>query len=590
MKFLLAVSINHQELKEKIVYQLGEIGEYFKIIDSYVRLFPEIDMVEHVCGVYEHFNVFLQLSISWCKENALGKSRCLFLAAVLMRVPLVKFFKNVALPYEARIKPTIDDLNKYMRRITDRVDIHNTHRLAIMQYDITALIAILDDSRRLQVDSHSVIAQLLQGIALDQKKQANQPFELAPSVTYPEMKDSMSNTDSLPKEQPNTSFNPFPDPLLTSQHLKDYAIQSIQLEVNQSYVALDLPNKPEVKAWTNSNAPALLWIDGFANSHASKWTTEFSIDVLFGAERQRSIVLFYFGDAASGDTSGSGSDYFASPKAIIHSFIIQLLRQDSYLAEEQAEWLTPQRWIEAHRSTKAAWNLLHYLLESLSPEGRIIYLIIDSIDALSNLNNRSCDLRSFLRRLSALVTLSTPGETTGSNITLPIKILLTSVTSSVHPLLFPPAAAGSLPSHSIVHIPQTFGQHNVPQAPVHLRQPSAKRLVRLPNSDDEFGLKPADSFGFSDDEQGDDLVFSSDDGNACTDSRSINQREEKMEIEIGVQNRMAQHSVCTVDKMTARRESGSSEELDFSENEADNALKAKQHIDDIQFSSSEEEI
>ena len=73
MKFLLAVSVNHQELKEKIVYHLTEIGEHFKIIDSYVRLFPEADMVEHVCGVYDNFNQFLQLSIDWCKENALGK-------------------------------------------------------------------------------------------------------------------------------------------------------------------------------------------------------------------------------------------------------------------------------------------------------------------------------------------------------------------------------------------------------------------------------------------------------------------------------------------------------------------------------------
>ena len=73
MKFLLAVSVNHQELREKIVYHLAEIGEHFKIIDSYVRLFPEADMVEHVCGVYDNFNQFLQLSIDWCKENALGK-------------------------------------------------------------------------------------------------------------------------------------------------------------------------------------------------------------------------------------------------------------------------------------------------------------------------------------------------------------------------------------------------------------------------------------------------------------------------------------------------------------------------------------
>ena len=73
MKFLLAVSVNHQELKGKILYHLAEIGEQFKIVDSYVRLFSEADMVEHVYGVYDNFNQFLRLSIEWCKENTLGK-------------------------------------------------------------------------------------------------------------------------------------------------------------------------------------------------------------------------------------------------------------------------------------------------------------------------------------------------------------------------------------------------------------------------------------------------------------------------------------------------------------------------------------
>ena len=73
MKFLLAVSVNHQELKGKILYHLAEIGEQFKIVDSYVRLFSEADMVEHVCGVYDNFNQFLRLSIEWCKEHTLGK-------------------------------------------------------------------------------------------------------------------------------------------------------------------------------------------------------------------------------------------------------------------------------------------------------------------------------------------------------------------------------------------------------------------------------------------------------------------------------------------------------------------------------------
>ena len=74
MKFLLAVSVNHQELREKIIDNLAEIGEQFKIVDTYVRMFPEEDMVEHVCNAHADFLTFLQLSIDWCKENAIGWS------------------------------------------------------------------------------------------------------------------------------------------------------------------------------------------------------------------------------------------------------------------------------------------------------------------------------------------------------------------------------------------------------------------------------------------------------------------------------------------------------------------------------------
>ncbi len=74
MKFLLAVSVNHQELKEKITEHLADIGEQFKTIDSYVRTFPETEMVDHVIGAYNSFLSFLQLSIDWCRENGFGQS------------------------------------------------------------------------------------------------------------------------------------------------------------------------------------------------------------------------------------------------------------------------------------------------------------------------------------------------------------------------------------------------------------------------------------------------------------------------------------------------------------------------------------
>lgn len=510
-----------------------------------------------------------------------------FFAIVLIYVTSVKFFKNVALPYEARIKPTIDELNNHMRKIKERVDVHNTHRLAAVQYDISALVGILDDTRRLQVNSHAAIAQLLQGIASDQKKEVDQRIEPTPDDISARIKDAMSSISSVPKEDFGTSLETSSNLQLTFEHLKDCAIQSVRLEADHSYHAFDLPNRPEVKAWLRSKESALLWIDGFANSRAGKWITEFSVDVLLGTERQSSTVLFYFGDIAANDVAEPDAAYLASPKAIIHSFIVQLLRQHAGLAGNGTDQLTPERWTEARRSTKAAWNLLHYLLQSLAAEANVVYLIIDSVDSLSAVNNNSGSLHPFLRRLSALVTSSPSGESPGSHAPLAVKILLTSVAGSPHSFLFPPTDAVSvLPSHSIVRIPQTFGQHNVASAPAHLRKPSAKRLVRLPDSDDEFGLKPADSFGFSDEED-EDLMFSSEED--MDESRGRHERGGREEREVCMQDGTARYLLRKINRTPARSGSGSSEDLDFSESETDHALKRKRDREDIQFSSSSEE-
>lgn len=219
----------------------------------------------------------------------------------------------------------------------------------------------------------------------------------------------------------------------------------------------------------------------------------------------------------------------------------------------------------------------------------MVYIVIDSIDALLTVSNDSCDLQPFLRRLSALVVSPPRRETRGPTSSIPVKILLTSVTSSVHQLLFPPAATDLPPSHSIVHIPQIYGQHNIPRPPVHLRKPSVKRLVHLPDSDDEFGLKPADSFGFSDDEMAKSLIFSSDDEQAGVSRRSIKSREGKMGKALGAEIMSIPHKAHSFDTTATSRHSDSSEELDFSDIELNNAFKAKQCTNDIQFSSSSEE-
>ena len=484
----------------------------------------------------------------------------------------------MALPYQARVSPTIDKLNNYMEKVKERVDVHNSHRLAMIQHDISGIIGLLDSNRRLQVDSHTIIAQLLQSIASDKTKETDHTIESTPPATHVRSNDNLYNKTCVPKVEPSTTLlQQIPDPQINFEHFKDCAIQSLRLEAKHSYLAIDLPNKPEVKTWLSNDTSALLWIDGYADPHIGKWTTDFASDVLLKTEEHNIIPLFYFGDIATKDSVDASPGYLASPRALIHSFIVQLLRRHAYLAETEAGLITPQRWVKVRHNTRAAWNLLHRIMQSLAAERWNFYLTIDSIDALDTMNS---DMQPFLRRLSDLVTNSKTGSSERSSEDGFIKILITAVTGNAHQLLFPPAATSTPPSHYIVRVPQTFGKHNVASIPAHLRKPSAKRLVRLPDSDDEFGLRPADSFGFSDEED-EDLMFSSDE-----DTLNVNQNEKSTRREMHTRNSASRQDLRSIDRPRTSGDSDSSEDLDFSENEFDSRSKQKQDTDDIAFSSS----
>ena len=580
MKFLLAVSVNHQELKEKIVNHFADIGEQFKIVDHYIRLFPEAEMVEHVTGVYDQFATFLRLSVEWCRENALGKYADTVTIRTLKYSSLVKFFKNVALPYEARIKPTIDELNKCMTRVKERVDVHNTHAIAGIQYTLNALIDGLVGEKKLQVDAYATIGPLLQGFASDQRRLLDMADEQA------KVRAIGNNIQSHPKASSAMLLADFQDLTTVSDQVKQCAIQSMHLEARYSYLALNLLDMVEVKTWLESDDSTLLWVNGFAYPQAGKWTTEFSIDVMLAVEQRSSIALFYFADVAADEILGSASNYLTSPKAIIHSFIVQLLRRLGDSAPLHSDWTTPKRWEEVCNTTEAAWKFLVFLLHSLSPSHTIVYFVLDSVDVLFNTSKQKHGLSSLLSRLSTLVTSSSSKGGT-EECELPVtKVLCTAVGGREYTILFPVEATTSPISHFIAHVPHTFGHHKTLPSPRHLRKPRTRRLVRLPDSDDEFGFKPADSFEFSDE---DELDLGSDEKETDLSEKEVRIKKERDTENSNTRGKGSQRSGLGLEKVGGL-DSDSSEELEFSDKDSSNIIQREHVADELQFSSEEDDL
>lgn len=288
----------------------------------------------------------------------------------------------------------------------------------------------------------------------------------------------------------------FPELLPATSHLEHTWVACKRLEAHHSYDALNFSARAEIKDWTRSENSILLWIDGFLGSSMAKWTTEFSVDVFLAAKEAGATVIYYFGDLATEDFEENLTAYLSSPRAVLHSFIIQLVQQHQEIVKRHPKWFTRTLFESARRSMRTAWAILSKLINNLPSSTAPLYIILDSIDTTAELSHNSREFGSLLRKILRLVSAQTPQ---------PIKVLLSSVTNNavsqhIH----------TSPNHIILRIPQTFGKSNTVQAPPHLqRRKALKRMVRLPDSDEEFGMKPSDSFSFSDEEEEESIDFSS---------------------------------------------------------------------------------
>ena len=287
----------------------------------------------------------------------------------------------------------------------------------------------------------------------------------------------------------------FPELLPSTSHLEHTWVACKRLEAHHSYDAINLSARAEIKAWMRSEHSILLWIDGYSESYMAKWTTEFSVDVLLAAKEADATVVYYFGDLASEDFEESLTAYLSSPRAVLHSFIIQLVQQHQDIVKRHPEWFTRTIFESARRSMRTAWAILSKLISHLPSSSTPLYVIVDSIDTTAELSHNSREFGSLLRKISRLVSAQTPQ---------PIKVLLSSVTNNIvrrH--------IQTSPTHIILRIPQTFGKSNTVKAPPHLQRRAPKPMVRLPDSDEEFGMKPEDIFSFSDEDDKDSFDFSS---------------------------------------------------------------------------------
>ncbi|KAH7379760.1 hypothetical protein BKA64DRAFT_686284 [Cadophora sp. MPI-SDFR-AT-0126] len=478
MKFLLVVSVSHQELKAQITYHMGEIGAKFQIMECFVQLYPSDAMVSNVCGAYTEFLAFLRKSIEWCKEAV-----------------LVKFFKTVFSSYETRIKPTIDNLNDYIEKIRTSAEVNRS----IGIYNIQAgnlmlqnLMAAFGQNMQLQVQESAEFRNFMrQYITTEQSRRTSIDNKLRSRklIDKAVFQDSATLRKSL-----------FPELLDVEESFKKDASRSRRMPKSTSYIDLGILDKPEITVWLKLEESSLLWIDGFATPSTLKWTTELAVDITLAGDREGYTVLFYFCDISSPCQGNDEGLRLGSQFSMLHSFIIQIIQQHPSIVARKHEYFNVEAFQAAKVNLKNTLTIFREALKALS-EHTTVCIIIDSLDNIRGAKERSPRLQFILEKLSEIVV--TPRD-------IVVKIIITSVTSNIHELIIPDVD-NPPPHHHLLRIPRSLENAHTIRQPSHLSRRIPRQLVRIPDETLEFGMMPEDGFELSDGDDEDESDMSQDD-------------------------------------------------------------------------------
>ncbi|KAI9764201.1 MAG: hypothetical protein M1840_008591 [Geoglossum simile] len=460
VKFLLVVSVNHQELKEKFVYHLENIGSQFEAMQIFVRLHPDERMVNAVSGAYAEFLKFLELSVSWCGEN-----------------PLVRLGKSIASPWETRVQPHIQQLDKHVKDVQLRVKMHDSARISQLhngfQHFIQTYMSALEYERteKVEAEKRNIWRRL-----------GHDPYSM---VVYPPRSELFKPPDFGIKRE---LFPELPD---INGPPRSLVIRNRKLPEALSFRAIGLQNNAKVKSWIAAEHSSLLWIDGYQNRGPLNWTTSFAIDLLLAGKYSYDYTMLYYFCGCS--SSGLADIEPAHPRSIVHSFMLQLLVMHSYrLRRKRPEIFHYMAFELARNSLSKSWFLFTLCLESLR-QGTIIYVIVDSIDSMLTSPTVNKAFSDLVGNISQLL----------DNTSHIVKVLFTSVTSTASEGLFPVGdevgPEEDLSKFNVVRIPRLLGRNRDPYLP-RLRPRTPQPMVRLPDSDPEFGLAHRDTFSSEDSE------------------------------------------------------------------------------------------
>ncbi|KAL9613211.1 MAG: hypothetical protein Q9167_002227 [Letrouitia subvulpina] len=476
-KLLLVANINHSRLKENVERYLISIGEQSALVNQFIIYNPTEKMAETVGLLYADFSKFLEKAIRYYAKSKLSTVLSAF-----------------TFPWETKFVIIIDRINLHFQRIKDLCNashfgtsLQNNHLLhTIWNGHQEVHQAILKGRRdeqlrqEIQEDIVKDIYSMLQSFdtkwlgKFDQLVQQQtvlaksaSDLNINKSLLTVKSEDFLSNM--VGSEQSLLEFRTRLYPGLDHFHQweDDQRARGRNMTTYDYQHCAKLLGHPEMKAWMEKDASAMIWINSHQITKAVDWVSFLTTKLVdHSAQLKYVTVLRQFCLRSYSDKVGS------SPCILLQSLIFQaLFRHRTQFLNNRSGGLAIQRFEGARQDIEQLWDILLEIIKTAKMN--CIWIVIDRIDILPSYSTNE-EVLALLNLLENLLQ--------DSSVT--VKILITARIGGSHLLSRLAGESGVISAnHPIINVPRGYHRHEptllarYSKKPHRLQEPRQSKVV-----------------------------------------------------------------------------------------------------------------
>ena len=345
-----------------------------------LRLYPSEEMCDHVSGVYTELAAFLTKAIKFYKASRIKRAA-------------QAAFGDCTFDEVARFKSHIDSIKQRafaqqgagiehlkLQAEEHEIGLHKIQSMIESQDGrLENRLRTFGDSLmtgvngQLETTSHGVITgfkALFQDAISEVRSQETKRKDHRP------FRSSELTEKMFLGTKPHVRTILFPELDEVDNDYEETLFMSRLIPTESSYKSMGLLRLDDINEWVESQKSGLLWMNGFLQGR-HQWTTEFAVDLISTAQRYDYKVVFYF---CAEHYASEHSDYLKQPKAIIHSFIFQLLQHHQDHVKLSADRLNADQLSIARTDFQESWKILVDILSLVDPP--VLYIVLDSIDVI----------------------------------------------------------------------------------------------------------------------------------------------------------------------------------------------------------------